>query len=133
MIISFLKALWRLIFGPKITTKYICNGPVNWITAEGDKYECWFHLYEDSNGNRTVEYIPSAQQYIPYKQTPISVGRRHRIYNRVLIPWMNYQYSNDDILVYFGYKSWEDDSATITKDGDEENKIIYPDFGKPKE
>jgi hypothetical protein len=123
--------IWKFIRSLFPVNTYICTVPVYWFAADSEKYECWFHLYEDSNGVRTAEYIPAAQQHIPAGLKPIAVGRRHKIYNRVLIPWLNHQLTNDDILIYFGFK--EKDSSPLLADESEEVTILYPEFGKPKD
>lgn len=83
---------------------YIGVAPVLWRDEHG-LYECWFHLYETEDGKRRASYQPNTRQFDGNED----VGRRHILYNRVILPWIEGRYTNEAVLSFFA-KSHENTS-----------------------
>lgn len=81
-----------------VLPRYICCAPVIWINDNDEEYECWFHLYEHPDRRREAIYSPCAMQR---SRDHDALGRRHVIYNKVILPWLNHAYTNEAVIEYF--------------------------------
>lgn len=77
---------------------YITAVPLDWKSESGSIITDYMHLYEDENGKRWCEYIPSALFNSGIKRDPMSHGKRHRTYNLLVLPWLHHKYTNEQVI-----------------------------------